>query len=244
MNKFSYKNHEIELMIEQENEFTVTDLIKLVQAIPTSPASTVATSLKESPFKLEPFKPSDVKFYPLKGEDNPLTVKYQEEVNPIKDRLPNREKIRLNDLKVEVVPYQKSQTFRCPNCHQSTLIVVDHIALVRPFNSDCELYEVNLSDKTTFAYQEAMMNYTGEGNVQLVASHEILGYCPCCQQSNETLKWIEAYEVSTDQRVKSDICPFCGDDIVESFSGTETKKICDNTDCFSYQLGESWEERV
>ena len=52
MNKFSYKNHEIELMIEQENELNLTDLIKLLQAISTSPASNGLIAPKE-PLKAE-----------------------------------------------------------------------------------------------------------------------------------------------------------------------------------------------
>lgn len=248
MNKFSYKNDGIELMIEQENEFKMTDLIKLVQAIPTSPASVALPSPKELPFKVEPFKPSDVKPfevkpYSLKGEDAHLTAHYQEEPNPIKDRLPNREQIRLNELKVEVQPHEQSQTFRCPSCAQSTLITVSNIALVRPFNTNCELFETNVLDKMTYTYEAAIQASTGEGDAQLIASEEILAHCPCCQRQAPTLDWMKHYEISADGRFKEEICSLCGEQLIKAFSGTTSKLICDNEACLSHTLNLDWSER-
>lgn len=243
MNKYHYKNNGIELVIEQENELNPVDLIKIIQSIPKSPISKELLSPKELPFKIEPFKPSDVKLYPTKRGEGPFPAHFQEDLNPIKDRLPNREQIRLNELKVNIQPYEQRQTFRCPSCAQSTLITVSQIALVRPFNTNHALFETNVLDKTTYTYEEAIQASIGEGEVQLVASEEIFAHCPCCQQQSTTLDWLKCYEVSVDGRLKKEICSLCGESLIDAFSGTETKLICDNEACLSHRLNLNWSER-
>ncbi|MBQ1769622.1 MAG: hypothetical protein IIZ99_02845 [Turicibacter sp.] len=221
MNKFNVKLENLELTLEQHEPFKHEQLLELIREMKGKPNTKTLEIVED-------IKPLNT----IETENVPATH-FQTERDPIKFRLPNREQIRLNELKVEVLPQQKSQTFRCPKCHQSTVLSINNIALVRPIDSETTLYESNVVDKTSFTYEEALSNYTGEGDVHLIATDDIFAHCPCCQHSEETMEWIKAYAYSTDNRQKENICPLCGDDIVESFTGTGMKKICDNDHCFS-----------
>ena len=221
MNKFNVKLDNLELTLEQHEPFKHKQLLELIREVK---GEIVPPTLEvvETPKPITTVE-----------TENVLPNPFETERDPIKFRLPNREQIRLNELKVEVLPQQKSQTFRCPKCHQSTILSINNIALVRPLDSETSLYEANVVDKMSFTYEEALSNYTGDGDVHLIATDDIFAHCPCCQHSEETMEWIKAYAYSTDNRQKEAICPLCGDDIIETFTGTGMKKICDNDDCFS-----------
>lgn len=249
MNKLMIKTKSVEFNYQTDIPLSEETLLTLLNQMMKTNTVHEDAGLNPLPTIEEKKKPGDpFIFRSQPGIEAPIALLAHEKLEqregmPLKDRLPNREQIDLQELEVKIERMTAHNLFRCPKCHQASRIIIDHQAYIRPIECDDTLYDTEIPSNSPFTYLEGLIHTRNDG-LKIVASQEILGVCPDCGESHSLIEWIRAYDIPTDGRTKDEICPVCGDDIILIQGAESQRYACDDPACNSHQLDQKiWEGR-
>ena len=178
----------------------------------------------------------------------PLTSTPPESREVIRERLPNSlngaevvpndNMVDLSKVKMEKPSITKHTHFRCPDCGQSVLTVVNDTIVMRDLeNKEDNLCILTGVDLENFDYEEAK-DHVSDIGACLVADGLTEARCPKCSSEKLIELWVNAYEQPLKYFECEKPCPICGSETVFSVdrSGTSVLK-CDKDTC-GYELKE------
>lgn len=154
------------------------------------------------------------------------------EITPEKDHV-----IDLSTLKTEKTTIVQHKYFRCPDCGQSVLIVVDGITVMRDLDAKGNLCILDsedikpLSEEEVFNYEDAKKHVQDVG-VALAANGQTVASCPMCKRGESLIeRWVEAYEKPLNFFEYESPCPICGSETTFVVERNNTVVKCEKTEC-------------
>lgn len=154
----------------------------------------------------------------------------------IRERLPNNT-VDPSKLETSKNEMGKHTHFRCSECGQSVVTVVNGNVIIRDLENKEENLCITKALLEDFNYEDAKTKVTDVG-VSLISDGNTKAFCPMCLSEKLIELWVDAYENPLKYFEYENPCPICGSETVFNINATGKPTIkCDNEEC-GYEIKE------